>query len=373
MKKIWPALFLLTILSGCFEPSAGKETGTQAAHEANFLQPTDRAKLANMELPTCPNCIVIGVRGGRNGDLVAYDLGSKQPLQILLPMSDPLSPLHHLVERRKAAGLETDLEVPVTVSKRLLEENARGTTQYFTYPFNDLRSQCFAGGDSFAHNFEIYCYQGQEVEVIYRHQSDREGVFPLATDGKRMFFTLDTAAESWSERNRKIVEWDWQSSQLVPVANAEVQSPAEILGFAGAIVNDTLYYDGFDTKTQLWSLYQLDLNSPGSPAKLLATDLADISGLYSLGDKLYVSDGKTITEWGGSDSFPYQFVSYFDGPTQTLLQELNDASLVVTDTSTKKVIAEFPSSEYGPAIDYRIEDDQLVIYFDGEIKRVSLD
>lgn len=228
---------------------------------------------------------------------------------------------------------------------------------YFQYEF-PTPSEYFTAGSSVSNGFSIIRVHGSSIDEILRVRSD-EGVFPLATDGSRLFFTLSHYDDNGLETSRALVKLD--EGKLVP--HAAINGLID----GGAILGKELFFTMLDEESNTYRLFKVPVESASTPT-LVREGLAS-GRLYAHAGEIYTADRTSI--FNGEDRFECADLCYFYDREGLLLRlhvnDVGDISLDVVDAKTKRVV-----KSVSGVIDFRVASDYVTVYRIGAVDRVQI-
>ncbi|MGG7621543.1 hypothetical protein [Bacillus coreaensis] len=230
------------------------------------------------------------------------------------------------------------------------------------YSFN-TKSDYYTKGDSYNFHFEIVKLEEGAVKSVYKLENEKtEAIFPLAIDGKDMFF-ITTDYSNSEEPISTIVKYEDKSLKEYDNAKGNISSN-------GVIFNGKLHYTVYDKNSNSYSLFSLDYSQYTNEPELVQSNIEGRE-LFVLNNKLYVSNDKQIYTNDG-DSFNKQGENFYNTESNTLIHVFytegeNQLSLKLIDAGTKEEIKIIDN-----VVGFNLEKGELVAYCLGEIVRVKL-
>ena len=220
---------------------------------------------------------------------------------------------------------ENVIEDPVDQRFVLYDEENKAAVSWtnvpneFVYNFA-TPSDVYTVGNSLTNHFSIVRLVNGKVQTLdVLPDQAHEAVFPLATNGRMMFFLLVHYRDDGTEVWRHIVRWDDHSKAL---------SPFEYVDGAieqGALVGTDLYYTVIRPDRSVW-LYRVDGTRLDARPTLVSTRWAEGPLLSCEGDLLTVKGHRLMF---GSHSVPVRAVNLVT-PNGILVQFDEDENSLTT-------------------------------------------
>ena len=206
-------------------------------------------------------------------------------------------------------------------------------------------------------NYRIIRLDGNEINTVVEMDSG-QGVFPLATDGKRHFFVIEVD----SMESYKIVELEYQSLIEYPKAKGLV--------VGGALLDNKLYYTHYEENDDSHSLYKLDIEKKSNEPELILVGLSD-SEVYSYNGEIYVTNkGKISSINNEKKYYESKSINFFDEENDILVQiEVQGIDLIlqIVDCYTKEIIG----TAMDP-LDFDINNKEVTVYCKNDIITIDL-
>lgn len=226
---------------------------------------------------------------------------------------------------RPSTDHENVIEDPVEQRFVLYDEERKTAVSWtnvpneFVYHFA-TPSDVYTIGNSLTNHFSIVRLVNGRVQTLYvLPDQAHEAVFPLATNGRMMFFLLVHYRDDGTEVWRHIVQWDAHSRVLH--AFQYVDGAIE----QGALVGTDLYYTVIRPDQSVW-LYRVNATRLDARPTLVSTRWAEGPLLSCEGRLLLMKDHRLIF---GSHSWPVRAVNLVT-PNGILVQFDEDENSLTT-------------------------------------------
>lgn len=239
-------------------------------------------------------------------------------------------------------------------------EVERGTKAgYSQYAFSP-RTDLFTSGDQNGKDFSVLRVDGDQIETVAKLDG-RRGIFPLAADDDTTLFEIRTYDEVGKDIGETSIASLGDDGKLTT-------SSSSLAAETAAIVGDDLYITVADGDE--YTLYRQPV------ADLKARPERVDGGLES--DAIFAHDGALLRHEKGrvvgkdrSYACPASDLCEFhddqDLFVSLALAEDSSLTLTATDTGTGKELAKVTG-----AIDFAVEDGELTVYREAEIKKIPL-
>ncbi|WPX09449.1 hypothetical protein [Anaerocellum danielii] len=238
---------------------------------------------------------------------------------------------------------------------------------YFGYSFK-VKSDYYTVGDSYTNGFSIVKCDGERIKEIYRLKDQKwQAIFPLATDGKKIFFIVGyykpAIGHNINEKYRIIARWDYKNKKLIEYRYTK----GAICD--GTIIGKFLYYTSYDFEKEKYEIYKLNIANAKNKPQLIGK-FEKLMGLYNINEELYIWNGKEFFCF----SKPVEKI-YFNKAFDVIYIGNNNILVFYTDSFARiaadiiDVKSRIVKKTFTNIVAVNFEGDQVVIYGDGYIEK----
>lgn len=219
-------------------------------------------------------------------------------------------------------------------------------------------TELYTVGSSDSYGFKLIENKRDKIEVLY-NAPERHGLFPLCEDDGTYYLEEIGYDDDGSPASFVLLTMDADSREITRIM--EMSADIQYAAICGNIFYYTTYDEAKD-KYYLWSNDSENLNSKKSE-KLAELECGEI---YSLGSRLYVTDGKHMKPFEGEGrSYTYCKDAYIIDNKAMVQYELNNDSLLnlkIIDLKSGELV----DSAENP-IAFFCGKSQMEVYYEGDI------
>lgn len=232
------------------------------------------------------------------------------------------------------------------------------TANLFQYSFIDGSDyHYYVSGHSVENKFELIREDGNCLSAVQVFGKETQ-LFPLAVADEERYYLIQTKSEE--NLVSEVARFENEEFNILFSTDQKIKK--------GVIIGTILYYTVYHVETDCFYLYQKDLSKDGS-YELVRKDLVS-DEVYSYKDQLLICDNEKI--FNDQYEFNDMFYNFFLKDDIHLFQiDINDSGdmkCYLTNLDTHKV-----QEESADVINFKIEEDHVVIYAKNEIIHMTLE
>lgn len=232
----------------------------------------------------------------------------------------------------------------------------------FEYEFAN-NDNLYVVGHSINNDFKLLQITDNDKKVLFELNSS-EAMFPLATDNKSYFFIHsyydDNKCEITSKRCISKLDLDSKNLKNIETTIGLIEK--------GTILGNDLYYTEYNTESDDYSLYKININSLNTKPKSLNKHL-ESGEVYNDESQIWIKTEGYLIPQNNNLKINAAFLNYFieDYIFQIDTNHNGDMSLQIVERNTCEI-----KYKKDKIYDFKKYDSKIIIYGDGFIEEFIL-